>query len=284
MLTNYLNKLKITKIGIQAQRLWLLLYLRYVWVKVLYLPMILRKRKRAVSYELIAQEFLCSWSSGLETAYFAKYIARSRAQGMVKMLPRVHKTIYTFWDLGVKDPTAIFFVAFDEQNFFIMDYYENTRLGMEHYIEYVVRYKERHNCVFGGHFAPHDMKVQEYSTGETRLDFARKQGINFKVVPKPKSKMHAIDVLRGIFDLFYFNRPKCERVFDFSCSTMPRLIPRGANLSRPMTGARTVLMPCSLLARLILLIYFPLSPVLLIKNIPLMKLHLILLPRAKLFL
>jgi len=167
-----------------------------------------------MSYELIAQEFLCSWSSGLETAYFAKYIARSRAQGMVKMLPRVHKTIYTFWDLGVKDPTAIFFVAFDEQNFFIMDYYENTRLGMEHYIEYVVRYKERHNCVFGGHFAPHDMKVQEYSTGETRLDFARKQGINFKVVPKPKSKMHAIDVLRGIFDLFYFNRPKCERVFD----------------------------------------------------------------------
>jgi len=167
-----------------------------------------------MSYELIAQEFLCSWASGLETAYFAKYIARSRAQGRIKMLPRIHKTIFTFWDLGVKDPTAIFFVAFDEQNFFIMDYYENTRLGMEHYIEYVRRYQERHNCVFGGHFAPHDMKVQEYSTGETRLDFARKQGINFKVVPKPKSKMHAIDVLRGIFDLFYFNRPKCERVFD----------------------------------------------------------------------
>jgi len=167
-----------------------------------------------MSYELIAQEFFCSWSSGLETAYFSKYLARSRGQNMIKKLPFTHKRVYTFWDLGMRDPTAIFFVAFDEQHIYIMDYYENNRLGMEHYVEYVMRFKEKHNCVYGGHFAPHDIKVQEYSTGETRLDRARQLGVSFKIVPKPKSKIHAIDVLRGIFDLIYFNQPRCERVID----------------------------------------------------------------------
>jgi len=167
-----------------------------------------------MSIELIQQEFFCSWSSGLETAYFAKYLARSRKNNMIKPIPFPRSPIYVFWDLGTKDPTALIFVAFDEKNIFIIDYYQNTRLGMEHYINYVRRFQERHNCVLGKNFAPHDIKVQEYSSGETRLQRARELGISMQVVPKPKSKIHAIDVLRGIFDLMYFNKPKCQPIID----------------------------------------------------------------------
>ena len=38
--------------------------------------------------------------------------------------------------------------------------------------------------VYGTHFAPHDIEVQEFSTGKTRREVAYQLGINFKIVPK----------------------------------------------------------------------------------------------------
>ena len=62
----------------------------------------------------------------------------------------------------------------------IIDYYENNREGLPHYVK-IVRDKD---YIYGDHYAPHDIEVTEFSTGKTRLDVAYQLGVRFRILPK----------------------------------------------------------------------------------------------------
>ena len=62
----------------------------------------------------------------------------------------------------------------------IIDYYENNREGLPHYVK-VIKDKD---YIYGNHFAPHDIEVTDFSNGKTRREVAYQLGIRFKVVPK----------------------------------------------------------------------------------------------------
>ena len=62
----------------------------------------------------------------------------------------------------------------------VIDYYENRREGLPHYIQMI---KDK-DYVYGEHYAPHDMQVQEFSTGKTRTDVAYQLGVRFRILPK----------------------------------------------------------------------------------------------------
>ena len=62
----------------------------------------------------------------------------------------------------------------------IIDYYENNREGLPHYVK-IVRDKD---YIYGDHYAPHDIEVTEFSTGKTRREVAYQLGIRFRILPK----------------------------------------------------------------------------------------------------
>ena len=61
-------------------------------------------------------------------------------------------------DLGVYDSTAIIFFQQLANQILIIDYYENNREGLPHYVQ-LVKDKE---YVYGDHYAPHDIEVQNF--------------------------------------------------------------------------------------------------------------------------
>ena len=171
-------------------------------------------RNSGMSDELVSQEFFCNWESAIENAYFAKYLAHSRDNKRIKLFPIPDKPIYTFWDIGVSDLTTIWLCAFSEEHIYLINYYQNSRRGLEFYINWLKNYQNQHNLILGQHFAPHDMAVQSFSTGERRVDRARSLGINFKIVPKPKVKMDSIEISRGIFPLYIFHERNTQAGID----------------------------------------------------------------------
>lgn len=142
------------------------------------------KASGEMSEDLILQEYYTSFDMGIEGAYYAKYLDRMRIKGQLSMIP--HETgfkTHTCWDIGVRDSTTIIFFQNIGQTVRIIDCYENSKVGLEHYVK-ILRDRENTNgYVYGKHIGPHDIRVQEFGSGMRRIDKARQLGINFTIAP-----------------------------------------------------------------------------------------------------
>ena len=133
-----------------------------------------------ISEDLIQQEYYTSFDLGVEGSFYAKYIDRMRVKGQIGIVPwESGFKVNTAWDLGVRDATTIIFFQVIGQTVRIIDCYENSKIGLEHY----VRVLEQKPYKYGKHVAPHDIRVKELGSGSTRLDKARQLGINFVIAP-----------------------------------------------------------------------------------------------------
>jgi len=113
--------------------------------------------------------------------------------------------VHTIWDLGFGDSTAIWFVQFHGPNVYLVDYYENSGEALPFYFGVL----EKKGYRYGKHWAPHDIKVHDYSLGITRKKLAERLGFKFNVVPDV-SKDDGIDAARAMFARCWFDAEKTE--------------------------------------------------------------------------
>lgn len=164
------------------------------------------ERQSGMSEDLILQEFYCSYEAAIEGAYYArqfKYLEEND-----RLISEVHEEalpVHTAWDLGYKDSTSIWFFQMIRDEVRIIDFYENSGEGLEHYINYI---KEK-GYKYGRHIAPHDIKVHEYTSGESRIDYARRKGINFETAPN-LPVIDGIESVRRLLVKSWFDKDKCK--------------------------------------------------------------------------
>ncbi len=127
------------------------------------------------------QEFECDWIANIEGSLYGNIIKDLEQKNqLTKIAYDPGLLVHTAWDLGVDDSTAIIFYQQLGNQILIIDYYENNREGLPHYVQMI---KDK-DYVFGEHFAPHDIEVTEFSSGKTRREVAYQLGIRFKILPK----------------------------------------------------------------------------------------------------
>src|SRR5690348_10801527 len=148
-----------------------------------HIPLEFIEKERAeglMSDDLIQQEYYVSFDMGVEGAYYTKYLDRMRLRGQIGDVPwePAHE-VHTCFDIGVSDSTTILFVQIIGQTVRIIDSYENSKVGLEHYVK-VVKQKPYD---YGKHIAPHDIRVKEFGSGITRWEKARQLGITFTMAP-----------------------------------------------------------------------------------------------------
>lgn len=117
--------------------------------------------------------------------------------------------VNTYWDLGRRDATAIWFAqhAIGEEHRFI-DYYENTGKDLGHYSEIVLN--KGYNL--GEHYLPHDVQVTELSTGISRIDTLYKHGLkNITTVPRVREIETGIEATRQILKQCWFDKERCKQ-------------------------------------------------------------------------
>ncbi len=173
------------------------------------------RREGLMSEDLILQEYYTSFDMGIEGSYYGKYLDKMRINGQVGNVPwEPAFKVHTAWDLGVRDSTAIIFFQVIGQTIKIIDSYEKSKEGLEHYVKVL----ESKPYSYGRHIAPHDIHVQEFGSGITRIEKARQLGINFVIADKQDSNgrpirmtlMDGIEAVRSTFSKIWIDETNCK--------------------------------------------------------------------------
>lgn len=154
------------------------------------------------------QEFECDFSAIIRGAVYGELIAAAEAAGRVTGVPYdPGLPVYTSWDLGYADATAIWFLQVAGREVRAIDYYEGSGAGLDHYAG-VLRERGYH---YGGHYLPHDVQVNELGTGISRLRTLESLGLaNISVVPACRTA-DAINAMRRLLPGVWFDRARTER-------------------------------------------------------------------------
>lgn len=160
-----------------------------------------------ISEDLARQEYWCSFEAGALGAYYAKYIERLHLNGQIGFVEYLtHVPVVTAWDLGIRDSTVIIFVQILGSSIRIFDYYENKKMGLEHYCKEVLS----RPYIYKGHIAPHDINVQEFGSGITRFETAHDMGIDFTIAPKVPL-MDGIEKVRATLSSCRIDQERCAK-------------------------------------------------------------------------
>lgn len=164
------------------------------------------RREGLMSEDMIQQEYYTSFEMGVEGSYYNKYIDVARRDGRISVVPWENGfKVHTAWDIGVRDSTTIIFFQTIGQTVRIIDCYENSKEGLEHYAQII------HNkpYTYGTHIAPHDIRVREWGSGMTRIEKAKELGINF-TISNEVDIPDGIEACRSCFSKLWIDEKKCE--------------------------------------------------------------------------
>ena len=155
-----------------------------------------------------------AFQQSVEGAYYAKQFRWLYTNKRIGKIPdNSHLPVHTFWDIGVGDSTAIWFVREVGEEFHIIDYYENSGEGLRHYMKVL---KDR-GYEYGEHWGPHDIENREFAAdAKSRKELAREgyeidgrmYSMNFRVVPKAGIDT-GIESVREILKSCVFDEEKC---------------------------------------------------------------------------
>ena len=172
----------------------------------------LQAAKDVMSKDLYEQEFECSFQAAITGSYYGTIIEDLvREKRMVSNLYDEDIDVETWWDLGMNDQTAIWFVQRYKKEIRLIDYYENTSHGLDHYAD-VLKNK---GFEYSTHIFPHDVKVRELGNyAKTRLEALLDLGIVGEVAPK-LSIEDGIEAVRRNLINCWFDKDKCATGIEY---------------------------------------------------------------------
>lgn len=167
--------------------------------------------KRTMPDNEYDQEMECSFDAAITGAYYAKDIEKAERDGRITEVPYDPMLqVHTAWDLGIADSMAItFYQSAKGGQVRIIDYYEASGHGLDHYANVL----DRRGYKYGKHYGPHDLAVREIGTGKSRVDVARSLGIAFTVLPSLRVE-DGINAARMMIPRCVFDRKKTELLLE----------------------------------------------------------------------
>lgn len=146
-----------------------------------------------------------AWESAIDGSYFSRQISEARADGRISRVPYDQSLpVYTAWDLGYDDPTAIWFFQVYRKEIRLIEYLEGSGESLTHWLNIV----QKKPYTYAKHFAPHDIRAHEYSTGTTRQAVARQLGVSLIASPQTEI-IEGIDAVRLLLPRCWFDEHRC---------------------------------------------------------------------------
>ena len=114
------------------------------------------------------------------------------------------KPVHTFWDLGRRDHTGIWFAQVVGFEFRCLGYYQNRGHALDHYI----RELQRRAYVYGDCWLPHDAENELLASQRTIAQQMREAGYTVRITPKI-NVADGINAARTIFPNTWFDAEEC---------------------------------------------------------------------------
>jgi len=170
----------------------------------------LNEAKALMPEEIFEAEFECSFDSSAIGSIYSKGIAKAEEENRITKVPYdTSLKVDTYWDLGMADKTAIWFVQQKGSAFHIIDYYEDSGESLEFYATVL----DEKKYVYSTAFLPHDASVRELGTGVSRIETAQSLGLRTSIVPK-LSVEDGINAVRMVLSRCWFDHEKTKHGLD----------------------------------------------------------------------
>lgn len=152
--------------------------------------------------------------ASVQGAYFAQQLTKLREQRRIGAVPHdPSRQTMTAWDIGKDDNTSVWFFQAHGRVIHMIDYYENSGEGVDHYAKMLTARAVERGYLYGTHYGPHDLDSTHWTMpgAEATVDVARRLGINFRVVPRIPDKQMAIEAARNWLPMCWFDETNCAR-------------------------------------------------------------------------
>jgi PBSX family phage terminase large subunit len=142
------------------------------------------------------------WGDEIVGSVFGRYIVQENV-GYYEYNPKY--PVYTGWDIGYSDRTAIWFFQRIDGNFYFIDYYENHFQPLDHYLQFLDNkpYKYDNQLMYW----PHDGANHEWALGFSRRAIAVEKGWTPFILPR-MSEQDQISLVRQTLNKCYFDQDR----------------------------------------------------------------------------
>lgn len=153
------------------------------------------------------QELECSFDAAIRGAIYRTELAALEASGRICGVPYDPAVpVWTAWDLGVGNSTAIWCGQLVGKEIHIIDHYEAAGEALVHYVQWLDSKPYR----YGLDLLPHDAAARELGTGKTREEVLRSNGRKVRVLPA-QSIEDGIEAVKLMLGRTWFDRDKTVR-------------------------------------------------------------------------
>ncbi len=171
-------------------------------------PAELEASRQEMTPDQYEQEWETSFDAAIIGSYYGPQMKAAEDENRVCRIPvEPHVKVTTAWDLGIGDSTAIWFCQRVGKEVRLIDFYEASGVGLDHYAKLL----QDKGYVYGEHILPHDVQVKELGTGVSRLETLDKLGLrNVRIVPQ-LAVDDGISAVRGLLPRCWFDEDRTRR-------------------------------------------------------------------------
>jgi hypothetical protein len=163
--------------------------------------------QQSMTPEQYQQEYECSFEAAIRGAYYADLMRQADEDGRIAGVPYDPcQRVWTSWDLGMRDKTAIWFAQIVGREVHLIDYYEASGADLAHYVKVL----DGKRYSYAGHILPHDAQARELGTGKTRQEVLESLGLDVTIAINHRIP-DGINAVRVMLPRCYFDAVKCER-------------------------------------------------------------------------
>lgn len=161
-------------------------------------------RRKGVREDFIQQEYFCSFEGFQEGSIYGKEMIAAEKENRITEVPWDPRLpVFTFWDLGYGDATAIWFVQRQGNKICVIDFYQNSGVGVRHYAK---KLNNELSYSYIRHYWPHDGRHGEFGTGDTKMDTGENQGLRPIESLKRGPIDDGIEAVRNLLPRCWFDR------------------------------------------------------------------------------
>lgn len=140
---------------------------------------------------LYNQEYMASFESAVVGSYYGEALTKMEQDSRICNVPYTSgASVITSWDLGIGDSTVIWFAQVIGKEIRLIDCYESSGVGLDHYVKVI----NTRDYNYERHFLPHDAGHASLRTGMS-LD---EQLIEMGIPRKSITVLNRTDVEAGI--------------------------------------------------------------------------------------
>lgn len=153
-----------------------------------------------------------AFESPSDNSIYGTQMADCRAAGrVIDFNPCPHRAIFSFWDLGVSDFTAIWLNQLEGKAVNWLNWHEDSGLAGGEYVKIIRQWEHHYSRKIDAHFLPHDAALRDKFSATTYADQLKAAGLqNIIIVPRTPDIWNGINEVRRLLPNSFFHKTNCD--------------------------------------------------------------------------